>query len=101
MSKVTSKLQVTIPKAVADTHRIKPGTNLVFESVGDVIRIRLVSARVPPNDLAGRLAAFDLATQRQVERNKRLRAESPEVFVGSGGSRDWSREDLYDRGMPR
>ncbi len=101
MSKVTSKLQVTIPKAVADAHRIKPGTNLVFESVGNMIRIRLVSARDPSKDLSSRLSEFDAATQRQVERNARLRAERPELFVGSASSRGWSREDLYDRGMPR
>lgn len=97
---MTSKLQVTIPKAVADAHRIKPGAHLVFESVGDMIRIRLMSARVPSNDLPDRLAAFDAATQRQTERNARLRAETPELFEGSA-SRGWTREDLYDRGMPR
>lgn len=98
---MTSKLQVTIPKAVADAHRLKPGSHVVFESAGDVIRIRLTAAPVPSGDLPGRLSAFDAATQRQAERDDRLRAKGSELFAQSATDRGWSREDLYDRGMPR
>ena len=39
MSKVTSKLQVTIPKSVAERHRIRPGDEIRWASAGDGIRI--------------------------------------------------------------
>ena len=35
MSRVTSKLQVTIPKAVADRYGIAPGVEIAFEPAGD------------------------------------------------------------------
>ena len=43
MAKVTSKLQVTVPKAVADRYGIKPGDEIRFEDAGEVIRV------VPPH----------------------------------------------------
>ncbi len=39
MSKITSKLQVTIPKAIADQYGIKPGDEIEFQPAGDVIRV--------------------------------------------------------------
>ena len=97
---MTSKLQVTIPKAIADAHGIKPGADLVFESAGDVIRIRPIRRRAEPaNKLGARVAAFDDATRRQAERDRRLRKERPELFEDV--ARGWRREDLYDRGVPR
>ncbi|MGH9261460.1 MAG: AbrB/MazE/SpoVT family DNA-binding domain-containing protein, partial [Acidimicrobiales bacterium] len=39
MAKVTSKLQVTIPKHLAATYRIAPGDDIAWEAAGDVIRI--------------------------------------------------------------
>jgi len=39
VARVTSKLQVTIPKAVADRYAIEPGAEIVFEPAGDVIRV--------------------------------------------------------------
>lgn len=100
MPKVTSKLQVTIPKAIADAHRIRPGVHIVFESADDTIRIRVTSARARPSDLPRRLSGFDAATRRQAERDQKLRAERPELFEGVA-DRGWRREDLYDRGVPR
>lgn len=97
MSKVTSKLQVTIPKAIAEQYGIKPGDEIEFRASGETIRI------IPPNGrIAGRLSVeerlrlFDEATARQREREKdmNLPAESPT-------ERDWKREDLYERGKPR
>lgn len=100
MSKVTSKLQVTIPKAIAEAHGIKPGADLVFESAGDVIRIRPTGRRPERvNKLGARIAAFDEATRRQAERDRRSRKERPELFEGV--ARGWRREDLYGRGIPR
>jgi len=50
MSKVTSNLQVTIPKTIAEQYDIKPGDEIEFQPAGDVIRV------VPPG-IAGLLRA--------------------------------------------
>lgn len=99
MAKVTKKLQVTIPKAVADAHGIRPGADLSFESAGDVIRVRPRTVR-PGSTESGvqdRLRAFDEATERQRSRDALLRAS--DIFDLK--ERGWRREDLYTRGVPR
>ncbi|MBI4613172.1 MAG: AbrB/MazE/SpoVT family DNA-binding domain-containing protein [Planctomycetes bacterium] len=97
MSKVTSKLQVTIPKAVADAHGIRPGTHLEFEPAGEWIRVRIAGGSDQPKSREGdewRLARFDLATARQAERELR-RGD-----ILDAADRGWKREDLYNRGLP-
>ena len=39
MAKVTSKLQVTVPKALAERYAIRPGDEIAWEAAGDVIRV--------------------------------------------------------------
>ena len=39
MAKVTSKLQVTIPKRIAERYAIAPGDDIEFVAAGDGIRI--------------------------------------------------------------
>ena len=82
MSKVTSKLQVTLPKALADRHAIRPGDEIAWESAGDVIRV-IPGARTAAPDLDARLRFFDQASARQRRRNR--------AFKGSKGSgaRGW------------
>ena len=102
MSKVTSKLQVTIPKAIARTHGIAPGQEIVFESAGETIRVRLAdqdTAAVEP-DRRWRLELFDRATARQARRERR-RGKASAAGGKKRGQRGWRREDLYDRGLPR
>jgi bifunctional DNA-binding transcriptional regulator/antitoxin component of YhaV-PrlF toxin-antitoxin module len=101
MAKVTSKLQVTIPKVVADAHGIRPGAELSFESAGDVIRIHVVGEvdGGNPDDLQQRLASFDRATARQALRNRWFRKHHRELI--EAGDRGWRREELYDRGLAR
>ena len=101
MAKVTSKLQVTIPKIVAVAHGIRPGADLAFESAGDVIRVYVVDAvaAAPVAELEERLASFDRATARQAERNRWFRKHHPELM--QPGDRGWHREELYDRGVAR
>jgi AbrB family looped-hinge helix DNA binding protein len=96
MAKVTSKLQVTIPKRIADEYGIAPGDDVEFVPAGD--SIRLVPAGGRKSDLLSleeRLRLFDEDTARQREREKgmKLPAEPPK-------ERDWKREDLYTRGKP-
>lgn len=104
MAKVTSKLQVTIPKAVADTHGITPGTELEFESADETIRVRILDRRdrgtSDEADRRQRLRAFDEATARQRARDRALTEAHPELV--EPGGRGWSRADLYGgRGVAR
>lgn len=96
MAKVTSKLQITLPKRIATQHGIAPGDEIEFESAGDVIRI-VPARRRPRSRLSAeeRLRLFDEATVRQDRRAEKLRlpTEPPQ-------KRDWRREDLYDRDEP-
>lgn len=91
MAKVTSKLQITIPKAIAERHRIRPGDSIRWVSAGDVIRIEPMERRKPLS-LKERVALFDEATRRV--RRRRWKGESP-------NDRGWTREELYERGRPR
>ncbi|HEV2856505.1 MAG TPA: AbrB/MazE/SpoVT family DNA-binding domain-containing protein [Thermoanaerobaculia bacterium] len=94
MAKVTSKLQVTVPKAIADRFGIRPGDEIEFMPGEDSLRI-LLSPEKTRYDAENRLRLFDQATQRQREREKgRNRAEASET------DRGWTREELYDRGRP-
>ena len=97
MAKVTSKLQVTLPKAIADQYGIAPGDEIEFQAAGDVIRIvpPRARARTARLTLEERLRLFDAAT----ERLRRLQSSIPAAESGTG--RGWKREDLYTRGEPR
>ena len=92
MSRVTSKLQVTIPKAVADRYAIEPGAEITFEPAGDVIRV--VPRRRRLRHSADRVKLFEKALARQRERE--VGRVFPEVE-----DRGWTREELYDRGRSR
>ena len=93
MSKVTSKLQVTVPKALAERYGIRPGDDIRFEGAGEVIRVVPASAGAPREglDIEARLRLFDDATERQRKREKGRRASR-------ASTRGWIREELYERG---
>ena len=95
MSKVTSKLQVTVPKAVADRFKIKPGDRIEWEAAGDTIRIVPARRAKRSGEARERLRFFDQATVRQKERQRALGRIAP------GEERGWSRADLYVRGGAR
>ena len=97
MSKVTSKLQVTLPKALAERYGIRPGDEITFREAGDVIRVELAgSVSAPRLGVEERLALFDESTVRQKERDRGRRGRRPPK------NRGWTREELYgDRGLPR
>ena len=92
MARVTSKLQVTIPKAVADRYGIAPGAEIEFEPAGDIIRV--VPERRALRSQGERVKLFERALARQRER------EAGRV-VAEVQDRGWTREDLYDRGRAR
>jgi len=95
MAKVTSKLQVTIPKAIADLYKIEPGDELDWIPAGDGIRVVPAAGSSEADVIRRRLELFDEATARQ--RRREAGAKKP----ATGKDRGWNREDLYRRDRPR
>ncbi len=87
---MTSKLQVTIPKSIADDYGIEPGQEIQWLPAGDAIRV--VPAHATGSQLAPaeRLELFDQATQR-IQRG-------PQPAPSSSEGRGWTRDELYVRG---
>lgn len=94
MAKVTSKYQVTVPKAIADQYQIRPGDEIEWSPAGDAIRV--VPGRKQParENRESRLRLFDQTTERLRKRAAARKAEPAR-------ERGWSREDLYRRGRAR
>jgi len=104
MAKVTSKLQLTLPKAIADQYKIRPGDDLDWLPAGEVIRVvkRDAAGAAEPPTLQERLRLFDQATARQRKRQAEYGKRRPAASSHSSQSgRGWTREDLYDRGLSR
>lgn len=104
MPKVTSKLQLTVPKAIADEYGIRPGDELNWIPAGESIRVELSRRKSNAGrrlTVEERLALFDAG----MERVDRLQAKELKTNRGKSGhhNRGWTREDLYndDRGLPR
>ncbi len=92
-SKVTSKLQVTIPKAVANRFGIQLGDELEWVEAGDTIRVELAGRpSLSKASVEERLRWFDQATVRQQAR------ETNRSEVVTNQDRGWTREELYERG---
>jgi len=96
VSKVTSKLQVTIPKAIAEQYSIAPGDELEWMPAADSVRIVPAKALKPAASAAARLRLFDAATERQRQRQ----AQTPGA-AAAPEDRGWTREELYERVSPR
>lgn len=102
MGKVTSKLQLTVPKVIADQYGIRPGDELEWIPAGESIRIDLGrGGSLAPEQLSlqEKLVLFDRGSKRlhkiqqeQLEKAKRAGRPKP---------RGWTREALYNRGFPR
>ena len=92
MARVTSKLQVTIPKAVAEQFGIRPGDEVDWVPAGEAVRV--VPAKNKRSGLQAheRLKRFDQATARQRDRE----ATHP---LEPAAERGWTRQELYDRGL--
>jgi len=92
MSKITSKLQVTLPKALANRFRIRPGDEIEWQDAGDAIRVLPHRSLPVRYSSEMRLRLFDEATRRQLNRQSLRRS------VKKAGGRGWTREELYGRG---
>jgi AbrB family looped-hinge helix DNA binding protein len=104
--KVTSKLQLTVPKKIADQYGIRPGDDLEWIPAGDSIRVGLARRKARAGQALTskeRLALFDA----NMERVDRLQANELKQAKAKGTritreNRGWTREELYeDRGFPR
>jgi bifunctional DNA-binding transcriptional regulator/antitoxin component of YhaV-PrlF toxin-antitoxin module len=107
MAKVTSKLQLTVPKAIADRYKIRPGDNLEWVPAGDAIRVvRSRRDKLQGRTIPERLALFDRATERQRQRQREANPDVADVPAEPAMKpheieRGWRREDLYTRGRSR
>jgi len=91
MAKVTSKLQVTIPKALAEKYGIRPGDEIEFQPAGPQIRV------VPPKMKRGRLSRAERIRLFD-EEEARIRERWSELTVkGPVEDRGWTRDELYIR----
>jgi AbrB family looped-hinge helix DNA binding protein len=96
MARVTSKLQVTIPKRIAEQYAIKPGDDIEFVATAEGLRVVTGSRRDAGTlSVAERLRLFDEATERQQSRQAGLQAPA-----APPSDRGWTRDELYSRGKP-
>ena len=106
MPKVTSKLQLTVPKRIADQYGIRPGDELDWIPAGESIRVELVSRRAGASHeltVEERLELFDANTkwldELQAQQLAEARTKGTRV---TRENRGWTREEIYeDRGFPR
>ncbi len=90
MSKVTSKYQVSIPRALAAKIGIRIGDDLAWEDAAGSLRARVAGGPKARLSVDEKLRLFDAATARQTQR-ERLRR------LPRAKGRGWTREDLYTR----
>jgi AbrB family looped-hinge helix DNA binding protein len=91
MAKVTSKYQVTLPKAIADEFNIRPGDEIDWIAAGELIRVIPPGKHVVTEDRETRLRLFDQATERMRRCPAGRQKKRPR-------GRGWRRADLYTRG---
>jgi AbrB family looped-hinge helix DNA binding protein len=93
VAKVTSKLQLTLPKAIAERFGVRPGDEVDWVEADDAIRVVPRRLRRVALDTRGRLRLFDAASERIREvyspRSKRSPSKARE--------RGWTRDELYER----
>jgi len=104
---VTSKLQLTVPKKIADQYGIRPGDELEWIPAGESIRVELVRRKAKAGHeltIEEKLALFDANTkwldELQADQLKEAKAKGTRI---TRETRGWTREELYndDRGLPR
>lgn len=94
MTRVTGKLQITLPKRLAEAYGIGVGDEVEIVAAGESIAIVPARAARPILSPEERLRHFDEATQR-------LEARQSRELRGPVKDRGWSRGELYTRGRSR
>jgi AbrB family looped-hinge helix DNA binding protein len=96
MPTVTGKYQITLPKRLVDSYRIKVGDEVELVASGETITLvppRALRTMLSPEE---RLRLFDEATERQKARDRDFKpTRTPPQ------DRGWTRDELYTRGRPR
>jgi bifunctional DNA-binding transcriptional regulator/antitoxin component of YhaV-PrlF toxin-antitoxin module len=82
MAKVTSKLQVTIPKALAQQCGIRSGDDIQWSSAADGIRLAPASTKANVSSIENRLEFFDAGRYVRRSGNAERGVPSPENAVG-------------------
>jgi AbrB family looped-hinge helix DNA binding protein len=100
MAKVTSKLQLAIPKVVADEYGIQPGDEVELAPSGEFIRMTPPLRRREDLTAAERVKLFKELLERFRNRGK-AQAKVRRAKTQAEAQRGWKREDLYTRGSPR
>jgi bifunctional DNA-binding transcriptional regulator/antitoxin component of YhaV-PrlF toxin-antitoxin module len=95
VGKVTSKLQVTVPRTVADRLGIVPGDDLEWRVEGDAATVRRTT--LPRLTLDERRAILDDMIRRDEARARARRGDRP-AGRAPRRHRGWTRQDLYTRG---
>jgi AbrB family looped-hinge helix DNA binding protein len=90
MAKVTSKYQVTLPKAIAAQYRIRPGDKIEWAAAGEAIGLIPRGRKGSMEDAQARLRLLDQATARHRKRSDRSKAVTPQ-------DRGRTREELSRR----
>lgn len=103
---MTSKLQLTVPKKIADQYGIRPGDELEWIPAGESIRVKLVRRKAKAGhelSTAERLALFDANTKWLDELQAgQLNYAKAKGTHSTRETRGWRREELHeDRGFPR
>lgn len=94
MGKITSKYQVSIPKALAERLGVGPGDEIEWHLAGKELRVTPVVDGAVTTNVDERLRSFDEATKRQAKRRRGKATAAP-------SGRGWTREELYVRGRTR
>src|ERR1700679_4384839 len=104
MPKVTSNLQLTVPKAIADQYGIRPGDELEWIPAGERIRVELVRGKAKTGHeltVEERLALFDEGTKSldKLQAEELMQNQGKKVTREHGGC---ARGPLHndDRGAP-
>jgi bifunctional DNA-binding transcriptional regulator/antitoxin component of YhaV-PrlF toxin-antitoxin module len=91
---VIGKVQITLPKHLAESYGIRVGGEVELVAAGDVIALVPAGAAKSLLTVEVRLQLFDETSRRIRERVPLPARSDPE----DGG---WTREELYDRGRTR
>lgn len=89
MSRITSKLQVTIPKHLADLFGLRPGDEIQWIPDAGTLRVLLPGSRSSLT-VEERLSRFNLASGR-------IRHGAAAAPGNELRDRGWSREELHER----
>ncbi len=104
---MTSKLQLTVPKAIADEYGIRPGDELEWIPAGEAIHVIKeggAARGAQGRSVAERLRLFHATLERQRQREKhpeQIPDLSERPWKRHEIKRGWRREDLYRRGRAR